>query len=329
MSDSTYKKFDLEYDKLCATLREQGQGDEIKKIKNVRYTAEWWNGRELDLEKATFIVHDIAPDGFLGFPDLRFRAANDPENKTGWVDDWRAYKDKHDVNAVDSSARLLKKNGRDRVLGSSLNLHLNGILNGRRGLAQRHGVDATYHSFSIPRHCDMAVWILGVGFEMPRMIDSADLRKAVARLVVEINNEEAMKEIAIAAYALDNQPISIPQQGRDELRNVHAEASSPEALPLADRAASAAKRAGIENSHSADFRSVKWNGNSYTLSATRAKVIAMLWESMEKGVPEISWAKLQADCEFEAKRPRDLFKPWKEYNHLLTAGSTKGTVKLK
>lgn len=86
------------------------------------------------------------------------------------------------------------------------------------------------------------------------------------------------------------------------------------------------------NTHSADFRSVFWDGKHYSFSPAQAKLIEALWNAYENGTPELSTEALGIACGSEAAifRPRDAFNKGKHpaWETMVVKGATKGTLKL-
>ena len=63
-----------------------------------------------------------------------------------------------------------------------------------------------------------------------------------------------------------------------------------------------------DRQHGPDFRNVVWDGVAYSLTATQAAVVRVLWEAHEQGTPEVGQSWLLAEVESGAARLRDLFR---------------------
>lgn len=80
--------------------------------------------------------------------------------------------------------------------------------------------------------------------------------------------------------------------------------------------------------HSADFRSVHWDGVEYSFSPTQATVIRILWEGYEDDVPDIGMARLLEDSGSRSDRLRDVFRDNPAWGVLIVVGNTRGTYRL-
>lgn len=85
---------------------------------------------------------------------------------------------------------------------------------------------------------------------------------------------------------------------------------------------------GTKNAHSDDFRSVTWNGETYSFSASQAAVVKVLWEHYYRGTPEISSASLFELAGIASERPSVVFRSHPAFNNMIVRGSTKGTLRL-
>src|SRR5579862_18020 len=83
--------------------------------------------------------------------------------------------------------------------------------------------------------------------------------------------------------------------------------------------------------HSADYRSVKWQGENFTFTSKQAPIVELLHKAAKNGTPEVSHAALlvEAGCE-KSRRLRDLFKHHPAWGRLNNTGTTKkGTARLE
>lgn len=85
---------------------------------------------------------------------------------------------------------------------------------------------------------------------------------------------------------------------------------------------------GASISHSEDFRSVSWFGETFTFTTKQAAILAALWAAQENGTPELSQEYL-LDCAGSAgTRLRDLFRAHVAWQTIIVSGSKKGTYRL-
>lgn len=80
--------------------------------------------------------------------------------------------------------------------------------------------------------------------------------------------------------------------------------------------------------HSQDFRSVVWQGASYSLTALQAAVVAILWRGWEKGTPDVGQETLLQAVGSEDRRLDSLFKRSPAFGKMIVQGDTKGTFRL-
>jgi hypothetical protein len=80
--------------------------------------------------------------------------------------------------------------------------------------------------------------------------------------------------------------------------------------------------------HSPDFRSVLWDGETYDFSPKQAAVVKQLWEAWENGTPVVSQAALLEGAESDATRLLDLFRRHPAWGVMIVEGERKGTVQL-
>jgi hypothetical protein len=81
-------------------------------------------------------------------------------------------------------------------------------------------------------------------------------------------------------------------------------------------------------SHSADYRSVRWDGARYSFTPTQAIIIHLLWDAMDAGTPSVSQEKLIEEADSNADTLRDLFRSSKAWQTLIVSGTSKGTYRL-
>lgn len=87
------------------------------------------------------------------------------------------------------------------------------------------------------------------------------------------------------------------------------------------------------NTHTADFRSVLWNGETYALSPTQARCVELLWVATDRGCPDVSQDFILERLESGCTRLRDLFRGKERAGHrawgrLVIRGATRGTYRL-
>jgi hypothetical protein len=81
--------------------------------------------------------------------------------------------------------------------------------------------------------------------------------------------------------------------------------------------------------HSIDFASVRWGGELYGFSPTQARVVRLLWEAWENGVPDIHQATLLDRAGSECRQLRSLFKGHPAWGTLIVASPlVKGAYRL-
>jgi hypothetical protein len=93
-------------------------------------------------------------------------------------------------------------------------------------------------------------------------------------------------------------------------------------------------------SHSADFRSVRWDGATYPFTDSQAQVVRALWEAMELGTPDVGWRLLVDASGLSARRLREVFRPSRNrgdepqegmhpaWGTLIVKGATLGSYRL-
>jgi hypothetical protein len=82
--------------------------------------------------------------------------------------------------------------------------------------------------------------------------------------------------------------------------------------------------------HSIDFRSVHWFGTDYSLTATQAACVKVLWQAWENGTPELAQATIleDRDVESESTRLRDVFRNHSAWGTMIVPGKTGGSFRL-
>lgn len=88
--------------------------------------------------------------------------------------------------------------------------------------------------------------------------------------------------------------------------------------------------------HTADFRSVRWDGLLYHFTPTQARVVEALWQAHDQGTPALSYGLLKKylreSCDSEPARVRDLFRRrghvHPAWGTLIVHGPTRGTLML-
>jgi hypothetical protein len=83
-----------------------------------------------------------------------------------------------------------------------------------------------------------------------------------------------------------------------------------------------------ERSHSADFRSVSWDGRTYSLTGMQAAVVRALWEAWQAGTPDVGQHTLLEAADSCADRLRDVFRHCQAWGVLVVRGESKGTFRL-
>lgn len=82
------------------------------------------------------------------------------------------------------------------------------------------------------------------------------------------------------------------------------------------------------NNHSEDYRTCTWHGADFAFTPTQAKVIGVLWEAAENGVPDVSQETLLEAAGSEGNRLRDVFRNNPAWGTLIVAGATRGSFRL-
>jgi hypothetical protein len=81
--------------------------------------------------------------------------------------------------------------------------------------------------------------------------------------------------------------------------------------------------------HSEDFRSVVWFGQSYTFTNTQAACLEILWEAWSNQTPELGQAHILEAARSKAKRLQDLFSKHPAWKTMIARGEKKGTFRLR
>lgn len=82
--------------------------------------------------------------------------------------------------------------------------------------------------------------------------------------------------------------------------------------------------------HSNDFRSIRWDGDFYTFTASQAVVVKLLWENFEQGTYEVGDRTLLLEVDHESPPSRlDVhFRNNNAWNKVIVPGTTKGSHRL-
>jgi hypothetical protein len=80
--------------------------------------------------------------------------------------------------------------------------------------------------------------------------------------------------------------------------------------------------------HSADYRSIRFNGQTHTLTTNQATIIRILHEAFQRGTPSVGKAMLLGAVEAETSRVRDSFKGSPLWGTLVVKGGRRGTYRL-
>lgn len=80
--------------------------------------------------------------------------------------------------------------------------------------------------------------------------------------------------------------------------------------------------------HSSDFRSVKYNDQTYTLSRNQAYVVEILFDAYQRGFPDVGKDFILQKIESTNTRLRDLFRSSGLWNTLIVSGKKRGTHRL-
>ncbi len=85
-----------------------------------------------------------------------------------------------------------------------------------------------------------------------------------------------------------------------------------------------------EDAHSDDFRSVRWQGQTYSFTAKQAPAIKLLWEHREKGTTDVADETLLLAIDEQAPPAnlRTLFRGHPAWSTMIVAGGSKGTHRL-
>lgn len=83
-------------------------------------------------------------------------------------------------------------------------------------------------------------------------------------------------------------------------------------------------------SHSVDFRSITFGGETFSFSPNQAAAMRVLYENWDRGAPEVAdeTVLFAIDAEAPPARLRDVFRGHPAWDTLIVAGATKGSRKL-
>jgi hypothetical protein len=79
---------------------------------------------------------------------------------------------------------------------------------------------------------------------------------------------------------------------------------------------------------SLDYRSIRFNGVTHTLTRNQGTIIKILHEAFERGTPSIGKSKLLAAVESESSRVQDFFRHSPLWKTLVVSGERRGTYRL-
>lgn len=86
---------------------------------------------------------------------------------------------------------------------------------------------------------------------------------------------------------------------------------------------------GAESTHSPDFRSVRWNGQTFTFTANQAACVRILWEAWQAGTPDVGDGYTLEQAEAGEKRGlRHVFRDHPAWDAMIVSGATKGTHRI-
>lgn len=80
--------------------------------------------------------------------------------------------------------------------------------------------------------------------------------------------------------------------------------------------------------HGPDYTCIAWDGTIYSLTLTQARVVHVLWDAMEAGVPEVHQDTLLEASGSESRRLASVFKDAPAWNKLIVPGAARGTYRL-
>lgn len=83
-----------------------------------------------------------------------------------------------------------------------------------------------------------------------------------------------------------------------------------------------------EFNHSEDYRSIRWRGESYSLTSRQAQVVEMLWQAHHQGSLEVSKDYILEKLGSPSSRLRDSFRRSELWGHVIVPGSKRGTYRL-
>jgi hypothetical protein len=135
----------------------------------------------------------------------------------------------------------------------------------------------------------------------------AKIEDRVAQLTDTGNTLDYMDNMLIAAIKNDRQPVA-------EVAAEKAQADKP----------------GLDDdTHSADFRSVRWGGATYTFTSNQAACVRQWWEAMENGTPDVGVdTVLEVANTAETVRIQDVFRKHPAWGVLIVQGATKGAFRI-
>lgn len=119
--------------------------------------------------------------------------------------------------------------------------------------------------------------------------------------------------------------LHLTDRGKAKLAelNIAAVGANFNRLPAGNALADAQCRHGLE------FRSVNWSGTEYSFTLKQASAVAVLWEQLENGTPDVPVVTLMERAGIAEKSDfRDTFKGNSAWGTMIIGGRTKGTYRL-
>ncbi|NOX55286.1 MAG: hypothetical protein GXP27_12785, partial [Planctomycetes bacterium] len=87
---------------------------------------------------------------------------------------------------------------------------------------------------------------------------------------------------------------------------------------------------GNERAHGVDYRSVLWDGDTFTFTPLQAACVKILWEHREQGTPEVGEQTILTEADSDSNRLLNVFERGKHpaWGTLIVPGTRKGTFRL-
>ena len=78
----------------------------------------------------------------------------------------------------------------------------------------------------------------------------------------------------------------------------------------------------------AGFTCVRWHGAAYTFGPMQARIVRVLWEAWERGVPDVDQRWLLNEAGSDSDRLLDVFRGHPAWGAMIAGGAVRGTYRL-